>query len=143
VNVNHATNAPSFCLFFRSDTFLPFAFTKARFAVTFSIASGQYQASFDLSFFLLRFLDYHIRESDYSRFHMLALSYEVHPTRSYGVMIFDHNFAPAFSNVVSKCTTHFLDDRFGQIPMMSFNGSSPPQGVILDTLDSIQYVPSF
>ncbi|KAJ7855213.1 hypothetical protein B0H13DRAFT_2358030 [Mycena leptocephala] len=68
----------------------------ARYAVGFFILSDIPFHVTDLSFMLLRFQDFHIRDSDYYRFNLISLSYHIGVDGTYGLLLYDRNLVHAY-----------------------------------------------
>ncbi|KAJ7202741.1 hypothetical protein C8J57DRAFT_1260088 [Mycena rebaudengoi] len=68
----------------------------AAYAVGFFIPSDAPFHVADLAFLLLRFQDFHIRDSDYERFNIVSLSYHIGIGGSYGLLLYDNNLRHAF-----------------------------------------------
>ncbi|KAJ6592342.1 hypothetical protein B0H19DRAFT_974315 [Mycena capillaripes] len=75
---------------------------QARYAIAFSIPSQQPFHAADLAFMLLRFQDFHIRDSDYCRFNIISLSYHLGPDGTYGLLLYDKNLRSAYRKAVHR-----------------------------------------
>jgi hypothetical protein len=68
----------------------------ARYAVGFFIPSDIPFHVTDLSFMLLRFQDFHIRDSDYYRFNLISLSYHIGVDGTYVLLLYDKNLVHTY-----------------------------------------------
>lgn len=105
-----------------------------------------------LAYVLLRFVDENIRNADYHRFNLIAVTYRFVAHGILGVMFFDSSFRFAYSHAVSSSilssdgfttmeNTHFPLLHWFQSPQQIFQGPSfvtPP--FILRLLTAARYV---
>ncbi|KAJ7053034.1 hypothetical protein C8F01DRAFT_1168712, partial [Mycena amicta] len=69
------------------------------YAVAFAFHNAPDIHLLDLAWVLLRFQDLYIRESDYSRFDLVNISYRIGTQATYGLLIYDSGLAAAYDKV--------------------------------------------
>ncbi|EDR08115.1 uncharacterized protein LACBIDRAFT_297816 [Laccaria bicolor S238N-H82] len=109
---------------------------RSPFAVIFSVDCLPPFHSLTLAFLILRFMDIYIREGDYRRFQLLALTYCFTHTSVYGVLFFDHRLAFVF-NMAHVCAESRSDcHRFSHSlhPITSVPGQSVSLDFVSDLI---------
>ncbi|KAJ7227563.1 hypothetical protein C8J57DRAFT_1585286 [Mycena rebaudengoi] len=95
--IRHVKNTPILFVWMKvADARLFTTPKSAAYAVGFFIPSDAPFHVADLAFLLLRFQDFHIRDSDYERFNIVSLSYHIGIGGSYGLLLYDNNLRHAF-----------------------------------------------
>lgn len=75
---------------------VPYYITDAEYAVAFYIPSDPPFQALDLSYVLSRFMDKYIRSSDYTRFNLIAISFQLEHNATYGLLLFDKGLRKTF-----------------------------------------------
>ncbi|KAJ7631287.1 hypothetical protein DFH06DRAFT_1479968 [Mycena polygramma] len=79
-----------------SASLIPYHISGAEFAVPFFIPSVSPFHAVDLSYVLSRFMDKHIRESNYTRFSLISFAFKLDAKGTYGLLLFDKKLAKSF-----------------------------------------------
>ncbi|KAJ7065931.1 hypothetical protein B0H15DRAFT_807665 [Mycena belliarum] len=79
-------------LYFTVPALIPYAVDDTAYAVAFFIPGHDSFQALYLSYLLIRFMDKYIRDSDYTRFNVLAFSFVLDHTGTYGIILLDKKF---------------------------------------------------
>ncbi|KAJ7098074.1 hypothetical protein B0H15DRAFT_797690 [Mycena belliarum] len=89
-------------LYFTVPALIPYAIDDTAYAVAFFIPGHDSFQTLHLSYLLIRFMDKYIRDSDYTRFNMLAFSFVLDHTGTYGIILLDKKFRRTYRKAQNR-----------------------------------------